>query len=155
MLRVLYYRRPEFCLEIEIEEESILRIGFCEQALNELVEGAFERSIVRQLDAWFALELQDFDLAFFATGTVFQLKVWEATRRIPYGHTLSYQELATKIGHPRAARAVGTALKHNPIAILIPCHRVIGTDGRLHGFAGSLPVKQYLLNLEQQGIKPA
>jgi len=149
MLKVLYYQIPELCLEIEIEEETITRISFCEKPLNGVVEAGFAQDILRQFDAWFAAEAQDFDLAFFATGTPFQLQVWEETMRIPYGQTLSYQELAARIGKPKAVRAVGAALKANPVPILVPCHRVIGSDGKLTGYAGSIPVKRFLLQFEQ------
>jgi methylated-DNA-[protein]-cysteine S-methyltransferase len=150
MLRVLYYTRPELCLEIRIEEETITGISFCEEPLNEVVEGSFEHEIVRQLDAWFAGDSQEFDLAFFATGTAFQLQVWEETMRIPYGQTLSYRDIAEQIGNPNAVRAVGAALRANPVPILIPCHRVIGSDGKLSGYAGSIPVKRFLLGLEHK-----
>jgi len=150
MLRVLYYTRPELCLEITIEEETITRISFCDEPLNEVVDGAFEQEIIRQLDAWFAGESQEFELAFFATGTAFQLQVWEETMRVAYGQTVSYQDLAEKIGKPNAVRAVGAALGANPVPILIPCHRVIGSDGKLTGYAGSIPVKRFLLGLEQK-----
>lgn len=150
MLSILYYQIPELCLEIEIEEETITRISFCDQALNSVVEGDFEAEIIRQLDAWFAGEIMDFDLAFFATGTSFQLQVWEEVLRIPYGNTISYQELATRIGKPNASRAVGTALKANPVPILLPCHRVIASDGKLSGYVGSVTVKRFLLSLEQR-----
>ncbi|MCB5264992.1 MAG: methylated-DNA--[protein]-cysteine S-methyltransferase [Candidatus Cloacimonetes bacterium] len=150
MLRVLYYQNSDLCLEIEIEEETINRISFCELPLNNLVEDAFEKEVIRQLDAYFAGESQEFDLPFFATGTPFQLMVWEELLRIPYGQTISYREMAELIGKPKAARAVGNALGANPISILIPCHRVISSDGTLGGFGGGLPVKTYLLALEKR-----
>ena len=85
-------------------------------------------------------------------GTPFQLKVWKELRRIPYGKTLSYGELAARIGNPAASRAVGAANGKNPISIIVPCHRVIGADGSLTGFGGGLPVKRQLLELE--GVLP-
>lgn len=150
MLRVLYYQNSDLCLEIEIEEETINRISFCELPLNNLVEDAFEQEVIRQLDAYFAGKSQEFDLPFFATGTAFQLMVWEELLRIPYGQTISYREMAELIGKPKAARAVGNALGANPISILIPCHRVITSAGKLGGFGGGLPVKTYLLALEKR-----
>jgi len=117
MLQVLYYTRKELCLEIEIEDETIIRISFCDKPLNHVVEGDFQTDILQQLDSWFCGKRLDFDLAFFATGTPFQLKVWEETMRIPYGKTISYAELARRIGRENAVRAVGTALK----AILYLC----------------------------------
>ena len=114
------------------------------------MEDAFEQEVIRQLDAYFAGESQEFDLPFFATGTPFQLMVWEELLRIPYGQTISYRDMAELIGKPKAARAVGNALGANPISILIPCHRVITSDGKLGGFGGGLAVKTYLLALEKR-----
>ncbi len=150
MLQVLYYAREELCLEIEIEDDTIIRISFCNKALNHVVEGDFQVEIIQQLESWFCGNRRDFDLAFFATGTPFQLQVWEETMRIPYGKTISYAELARRIGRENAVRAVGAALKANPVPLLIPCHRVIGINGKLTGYAGSIPVKALLLSLEQQ-----
>ena len=107
-----------------------------------------EKELYRQLDAYFQGKLTEFDLPFFATGTVFQLMVWEELLKIPYGETITYGELAARIGKPKAARAVGGALNKNPVAILLPCHRVLGSKGKLTGFAGGTDLKQYLLELE-------
>jgi methylated-DNA-[protein]-cysteine S-methyltransferase len=102
----------------------------------------------RQLDAYFAGELQDFDLELAPNGSPFQLEVWRALREIPYGQTASYGEIAATVGQPGAARAVGGANNRNPIAIVVPCHRVIGASGSLTGYGGGLPRKQQLLALE-------
>ena len=102
----------------------------------------------RQLSAYFAGELRQFDLPLRPSGTPFQLTVWDALRRIPYGETVSYGELAASIGRPTAARAVGSANRHNPVAIVVPCHRVIGADGTLTGYAGGLGIKSALLAFE-------
>ncbi|MDD5537070.1 MAG: methylated-DNA--[protein]-cysteine S-methyltransferase [Candidatus Cloacimonetes bacterium] len=149
MLRILYYDRAEICLEIAIEEETITRISFCEKALNHVVDNDFEREVLRQFDEYFAGNLRDFDLPFFATGSPFQLMVWEALLKIPYAETISYKELASRIGKPGAQRAVGNALNKNPIAIILPCHRVIAADGSLGGFAVDLRVKKMLLEHER------
>ncbi|MBN1783337.1 MAG: methylated-DNA--[protein]-cysteine S-methyltransferase [Alphaproteobacteria bacterium] len=82
-------------------------------------------------------------------GTSFQKSVWHALQKIPYGKTASYKEIAEKINNPRAVRAVGMACNKNPIALLIPCHRIVGSNGKLGGFAGGLEIKKFLLNLEQ------
>jgi methylated-DNA-[protein]-cysteine S-methyltransferase len=103
---------------------------------------------VRQLNAYFAGELTDFDLALAPLGTPFQLSVWRALQRIPYGETRSYGELARAIGRPKASRAVGAANGSNPLPIVIPCHRVIGSTGKLTGFGGGLDTKAALLALE-------
>ncbi|MDI3504477.1 MAG: methylated-DNA-[protein]-cysteine S-methyltransferase [Candidatus Cloacimonadota bacterium] len=150
MITILYYQNPDLCLEIEIEEETINRIAFCDEPLNQVVESPFAQEIIRQLDEYFAGSRQEFDLAFFATGTPFQLMVWEQVLKIPYGGYLSYSDIARLIGKAQAARAVGNALKANPVALLIPCHRVIAADGSMGGFGGGNRIKRYLLNLEQR-----
>jgi methylated-DNA-[protein]-cysteine S-methyltransferase len=106
-----------------------------------------------QLDAYFAGELRDFTTRLAPVGGAFEQRVWSALLTIPYGETLSYGALAHRIGAPRAARAVGLANGRNPIAILIPCHRVIGAGGALTGYAGGLARKRTLLDLEA-GITP-
>lgn len=102
-----------------------------------------------QLRAWFAGERRDFTLKLHLTGTPFQRKVWDALAEIPFGETVSYGELAEQIGHPRAARAVGSANGANPIPIILPCHRVIASGGGLGGYGYGLPLKRRLLELEQ------
>jgi methylated-DNA-[protein]-cysteine S-methyltransferase len=106
------------------------------------------RDAADQLRAYFAGELRDFDLPLAPHGTAFQQRVWSALREIPYGRTISYAELAASVGRPRAARAVGAANGQNPIAIVIPCHRVIGAAGALTGYGGGLERKRMLLDLE-------
>lgn len=108
----------------------------------------------RQLAAYFAGELRTFDLPLRPSGTPFQLTVWGALRRIPYGETVSYGELARSIGRPTAARAVGSANHRNPLPIVVPCHRVIGADGTLTGYAGGLGVKSALLAIESGRPRP-
>lgn len=106
--------------------------------------------VKRQLRAYFAGELVEFDLALSPQGTAFQQQVWDALRTIPYGQTRSYGEVASQIGRPLASRAVGAANGRNPLPIVIPCHRVIGSTGTLTGFGGGLEAKAALLRLEQQ-----
>ena len=103
----------------------------------------------RQLQAYFAGELQDFDLKLAPQGTPFQVQVWKALGEIPYGETITYGELARRIGRPSASRAVGAANGRNPLPIVLPCHRVIGSNGSLTGYGGGLPIKEALLRLEQ------
>jgi methylated-DNA-[protein]-cysteine S-methyltransferase len=102
-----------------------------------------------QLAEYFAGERRDFDLPLKPAGTAFQRAVWEALRDIPYGETAGYGELAGRLGRPGAARAVGLANGRNPIAIVVPCHRVIGAAGALTGYGGGLERKRYLLELER------
>lgn len=102
----------------------------------------------RQLDGYFAGKLRIFTVPLDFQGTDFQKRVWRALLTIPYGETRSYAQIAHQIGRPAATRAVGAANGRNPVSIIAPCHRVLGSGGALTGFAGGLPAKQYLLDLE-------
>lgn len=141
------------------------RIAICEED-GELTEFYFERSASRlgevtvketplhlrarqQLEEYFEGGRRSFDLPLSPRGTEFQLKVWRALVDIPYGETRCYGQIAETVGNPKAARAVGLANNRNPLAIFIPCHRVIGANGKLVGFGGGLDVKQALLELER------
>jgi methylated-DNA-[protein]-cysteine S-methyltransferase len=106
-----------------------------------------------QLCAYFDGSLTEFDLPLRMEGTAFRLKCWEALRTIPYGETVSYREQAKRIGNPKAVRAVGGANHHNPISIVVPCHRVIGTDGTLTGYGGGMDKKKWLLEHERKHQK--
>ena len=120
--------------------------------------GAASRTLAAardQLEAYFAGSLRTFDLPLAPAGTPFQLRVWEALRRIPFGETVSYAELARRIGTPDAVRAVGAANGRNPLPIIVPCHRVIGADGSLTGFGGGLERKRWLLEHEGLQLFPA
>src|SRR5260370_30721934 len=108
--------------------------------------------VISQLQAYFRGELKEFDLPLAMEGTEFQLRVWNALRAIPYGETVSYAQLAERIGKPKAVRAVGSANGSNPIPIIVPCHRVIGSDGSLTGFGGGLSTKRILLELENKQL---
>ena len=105
--------------------------------------------VTHQLQAYFSGNLRRFDLALAPEGTLFQTTVWKELCNIPYGGTATYAEIASRIGKPRAVRAVGAANGRNPVPIVIPCHRVIGSDGRLTGYGGGLDVKETLLALER------
>ncbi|MEU4080922.1 cysteine methyltransferase [Streptomyces venezuelae] len=109
----------------------------------------------RQLDAYFAGELTEFDLPLHLVGTDFQLRVWAELRRIPYGETRTYGELAELLGSPGASRAVGLANGKNPVSVIVPCHRVIGAGGGLTGYGGGLDRKQRLLAFESGTATPA
>lgn len=136
--------------------ESLTRIGF------ETGKGRVDRDprwrrdpralaeAARQLDEYFAGTRRAFDLRLGLTGTPFQLSVWRALQGIPYGDTWSYRDLARAIGNGAAVRAVGLANGRNPIPIVVPCHRVIGSDGALTGFGGGLEAKRYLLDHERR-----
>jgi len=108
------------------------------------------KECVRQLNAYFAGQLTDFDLPLHMEGTAFRQKVWQALCTIPYGETRSYSQLAAMIGQASASRAVGGANHHNPISIIVPCHRVIGADGSLTGYGSGLDMKEWLLEHERK-----
>lgn len=108
------------------------------------------KECVRQLNAYFAGQLTDFDLPLHMEGTAFRMKVWQTLRTIPYGETRSYSQLAAMIDQASASRAVGGANHHNPISIIVPCHRVIGADGSLTGYGSGLDMKEWLLEHERK-----
>jgi methylated-DNA-[protein]-cysteine S-methyltransferase len=111
------------------------------------------REPIRQLRAYFSGQLEAFDLPLEPQGTPFQLAVWRRLCEIPYGETISYGELARRLGNPKASRAVGLANGTNPIPIVIPCHRVIGSNGKLTGYGGGLDIKEKLLALERRQLR--
>jgi methylated-DNA-[protein]-cysteine S-methyltransferase len=128
----------------------------CRVRLSELVADERHPVIVeteRQLGEYFAGKRKAFSVALDMRGTRFQKDVWEALLAIPFGETRSYGQLAKQLGNPRATRAVGAANGRNPISIIVPCHRVIGSSGKLTGFAGGLETKAHLLSLEERGEK--
>lgn len=110
----------------------------------------FFRDVSGKLEAYFAGELKSFDVKLAPEGTKFQKSVWKALEEIPYGETRTYGEVAKIIGKPKASRAVGLANHRNPISIIVPCHRVIGANGKLTGYASGLDVKAFLLKLEEK-----
>jgi methylated-DNA-[protein]-cysteine S-methyltransferase len=138
--------------------ESLTAVRFSSQADDSQLSADSTQLLqetCRQLDAFFSGELKKFELPLAPQiGTEFQQAVWHELRRVPYGTTITYTELARRVGRPAAVRAVGAANGRNPLPIVVPCHRVIGADGRLTGYAGGLHLKQTLLDLES-GRLPA
>lgn len=112
----------------------------------------YNRSLERQLREYFAGQRQEFDCSYDMRGTEFQIRVWRELQKIPYGRTISYGELARRVGGVNFSRAVGGANNKNPIGIIVPCHRVIGSNGKLVGYAGGLEMKRKLLELEMGGL---
>ncbi len=151
-----YMPSPVGQLRLVVDENGVRQIWFererhPKQASPAWVRDASKVAFVReQLEDYFGGERQAFDLPLSPEGTPFQLRVWHELARIPYGSTISYGELARRIEQPQAMRAVGAANGRNPIPIVLPCHRVIGSNGSLTGFGGGLPTKQYLLSLEDR-----
>ena len=123
-------------------------------AAAELGADARTQALGAEIDAYFKGQLQDFDTQLDLVGTPFQKSVWQALLAIPYGQTRSYGQQAHQITHPTATRAVAAANGQNKIAVIVPCHRVIGSDGRLTGYGGGLPRKEWLLQLERSGAVP-
>ena len=111
--------------------------------------GAYIDALEAQLAGYFSGERRDFDLRLDPVGTPFQLEVWRALRDVPHGRTVTYGQQAARIGRPSAVRAVGAANGRNPLIIVVPCHRVVGADGALTGYAGGLEAKRWLLDLER------
>lgn len=133
--------------------EQLLFPNEVEEKLNDRnlqYDPAAFKHVIQQLDEYFSGTRQQFSLEIAPKGTEFQQRVWQELRNIPYGQTLSYGEVAARIGNPKGSRAVGMANNKNPIPIIVPCHRVIGKDGSLKGFGGGLEIKQQLLDLEKQ-----
>lgn len=138
-------------MQAEVEGGALRRLLFCDtaaDAINNARDAALLQALENQLAAYFSGARLHFELALAPQGSAFEQQVWCALGSIPPGETRSYGELARALGQPGAARAVGLANARNPIAILIPCHRVIGSDGRLTGYAGGLSRKEALLRLE-------
>ena len=157
MKSVFFYETEIGNIMIAEDGKSITNLYFKEEVdlkgkyvikETELIKEAF-----KQLREYFQGNRKFFELPLEPSGTEFQRKCWKALLEIPYGHTRSYGEIAKKIGNPKASRAVGMSNNRNPISIFIPCHRVIGANGKLVGYAGGLNVKEYLLNLEKQNAK--
>ena len=123
-----------------------ISFGRPEQPVTE--ENGLNREVIRQLKEYFAGKRREFSLPLSPAGTEFQKKVWSALQEIPYGETRTYKEIAGRCGNEKACRAVGMANHVNPIGIVIPCHRVVGSSGKMVGYAGGLDKKQYLLELE-------
>ncbi|MGC9362837.1 MAG: methylated-DNA--[protein]-cysteine S-methyltransferase [Candidatus Syntrophosphaera sp.] len=138
-------------LRISLIDKKVSEISFCRRDTGERCGPPDEtRGIRRQLEEYFAGRRKEFEADLNPRGTEFQKAVWKAILDIPYGETRSYAEIAEKIGKPHAYRAVGQAASKNPIAILIPCHRVVGSDGSLTGYAGGADLKTRLLELERR-----
>ncbi len=135
-------------IEFPRNRHPVKRDGGWVEASHPLID-----EVRRQLDDYFAGKRETFDLPLAPRGTPFQLAVWNALLEIPFGDTWTYGDLARHIDQPSAVRAVGAANGRNPIPIIVPCHRVIGSDGTLTGFGGGLPTKEFLLRLE--GALPA
>ncbi|MDE6413525.1 MAG: methylated-DNA--[protein]-cysteine S-methyltransferase [Eubacterium sp.] len=133
---------------VEDNGEKLVSVQLCENAENGNMS-ALTKRVINQLEEYFSGTRKSFDLPLEMNGTAFQLKVWNELCNIPYGETRSYKDIAEKTGNPKAVRAVGGANNKNKLMIVVPCHRVIGADGSLTGYAGGIEVKKTLLELEK------
>lgn len=149
-----HYKSPLGTMLLASDDHGLRAISFAEgrrpvrPRRDWLEDRAPFTETIGQLDAYFEGELKNFTMPLSLEGSDFQLRVWKALIAIPYGETISYGQLASRVGNPKAARAVGLANGSNPIPIIVPCHRVIGSDGSLTGYGGGLPIKRALLSLE-------
>ena len=153
--KVFYYDYPIGGVGIAEDNGTISHVVFRGSDKNDFngfaaAETPLIKKAAAQLEEYFAGKRAEFDLPLAPAGTEFQRSVWRALQTIPFGETRSYGEIAAQIGNPKACRAVGMANNRNPIAIIIPCHRVIGHNGSLVGYGGGLDIKQYLLELEKR-----
>lgn len=146
----VYYPTEIGVLELVSDEESLLAITFVDnEGISTEMPGIL-KSAYDQIDEYFKGKRKEFDLKLFFRGTDFQNKVWKALTEIPFGEVVSYKHIACAIGNEKAVRAVGTANGSNVIPIVVPCHRVIGSDGKLTGYAGGLWRKEWLLEHEKK-----
>jgi len=139
-----YFESPIGIIEIRANEKSIIALDFCETPSSSTPSPILDSAKI-QLNEYFEGTRQLFDLNIKLNGTNFQKSVWDKLLNIPYGQTCSYHDIARRINNPKAVRAVGAANGKNPIALLVPCHRVIGSNGTLTGYAGGLERKAWLL----------
>jgi methylated-DNA-[protein]-cysteine S-methyltransferase len=145
-----FFRSPVGAIEIIGTEHGLTALHFIGQKPGRARPDHWLEEAVKQLDEYFRGERKEFSLKLDLRGTEFQKKVWCELQKVPYGRTVSYAEVAAAVGRPKAARAVGQANHHNPIAIVVPCHRIIGRDGRLIGYGGGLWRKDWLLAHEKK-----
>lgn len=153
MNKVFFYDYPIGRIGIAEENGAICRVFFSVEnsfAGHEQIETPLIRKAASQLTEYFDGTRSRFDLPLALHGTGFQMSVWAALQTIPAGETRSYKDIAVMAGNPKASRAVGMANNRNPIAIIVPCHRVVGKDGGMTGYAGGIPAKEYLLELEKR-----
>ena len=143
-----YWQSPCGLMAISADEEGITSIRFVSESTAEASPSDLTQACCEQLEAYFDGHLTTFSVPLNPSGTAFQQQVWGQLQAIPYGQTVSYGAIANGIGKPTASRAVGMANGKNPLTIIVPCHRVIGSNGKLTGYAGGLTRQQFLLALE-------
>lgn len=144
------YEFPFGLLRIGYDDDSVVFLKKVSETVDYGQKTKFTEKVYTQVIEYLNGKRTSFDFAYKLKGTEFQQKVWEQLLNIPYGETRTYKEIATAIGNPRASRAVGMANNKNPITLVVPCHRVVGTNGKMVGYAGGLEMKEALLSLEKQ-----
>ena len=149
MKNIGYYNSGKYLYEIIEENGYIVKIGVVDSIYEGVSSSLVVDECIKELDEYFNKKRKVFNVRIKLNGTLFQMKVFEVLKSIPYGHTLSYEDVAILIGKPKASRAVGNACNKNPIMIVVPCHRVIGKNGKLVGFAYGTDLKEELLELER------
>lgn len=152
MIAISYFHSPVGYLRLEADHDGLQSLLLNSPPADELAVLVPSHPVLilahQQLQEYFSGSRRDFTVPLAMTGTEFQLAAWHALQTIPYGKTVSYKAIAEQIGRPKAMRAVGMANNRNPIAIIVPCHRVIGANGQLVGYGGGLDMKQWLLEHE-------
>ncbi|MGH4117226.1 methylated-DNA--[protein]-cysteine S-methyltransferase [Clostridium sp.] len=148
-----YYNSPIGILEIVTSDYAVISAMFVEEVTESIGETQILKDVINQFDEYFKGTRKDFDIKCDVQGTEFQKSAWDALIEIPYGETRSYKQQAIQIGNEKATRAVGNANSKNLISIIIPCHRVIGSNKSLTGYAGGIDKKQWLLEHEKQWNK--
>lgn len=146
----IYYESPIGVIEIITDENSIISVLFVEKVKkSSQVKPIIMMHCYKQLKEYFDGDRKEFNLRISLEGTDFQKKVWKELMRIPYGDIVSYKDIAERIGNPKASRAIGNANNKNKLLIIVPCHRVIGSDGNLNGYKAGLQKKEHLINHEK------
>lgn len=135
-------------LEVETSGDYVQKVHFTSEVYPTINPSPTLKKVCQQLLEYLQGKRKEFTVKIALEGTAFQKKVWKAMQHIPYGESCSYKDIAIAIGNPKAAIAIGQAARKNPVAIIIPCHRVIGANGDLKGYAGRIDIKEWLLNLE-------
>lgn len=156
MENIFFYETEVAILAIKENDGRIIEIDFSKEEIPkdlELRKTPLIEETIKELEEYFRGKRRTFHIPLNPRGTEFQKSVWNELVKIPYGETSSYGEIAKRIGNPKAARAIGMANNRNPISIIIPCHRVIGSDGKLVGYGGGLDIKERLLELEKGNLK--
>lgn len=147
---IAIYEFPFGLLKIEYEGDILISLKKIDETSDYVKNTEFTDLVYTEVMEYLNGERKTFDIKYEINGTEFQKKVWKELVKIPYGETRTYKEMAVAVGNPKASRAVGMANNKNPIAIIVPCHRVIGSDGKLVGYAGGLDMKSTLLTLEKK-----